>query len=355
MKTYKIDLSNTPETRWDTIFNENNGSINRINNFMESEINNEFPYIIRLLLFPILYFLINVYGYFTTNEYIRELKGISKFGMSFSKLVLINYGYDFVAHCTSVVCFDKQNNKVWHLRNMDWSEVSGSDNLRHLTTQIDVYKDDQLLFKCTTWLGFVGVLTGIRCQRVDDNTWYPMTISLNYRKEGRSKLNNIFKILRNYNPCSFAIRRVLENYKKNITNYKLVAPCYITTGFTNGLKVYELGSDRLIRYYYNNTELFHGHCDVNNDKYAFMVQTNNDYTMDIVDEAWANSDPLLLNTIDRKQSMIANLTTFLQNNKLTVEACNNLMKIEPVFNNQTIYTTIMSFDKNSFTYDNVVY
>ena len=75
------------------------------------------------------------------------MQGISKkSGMSLKKILQLNLGYDFLARCTSIVSYDKNHNRVWHLRNMDWD----TDLLHDLTIRVKFYSGDVLLYECIT-------------------------------------------------------------------------------------------------------------------------------------------------------------------------------------------------------------
>lgn len=352
VKKYKINLNDKPEDRWKHIYEDNQDNIQKLRVFMDEQITKQFHHIVIKLLFPILFFFLNIYSWFSRNEYVRELKGISKrFNLSFSKLLLLNVGYDFVAHCTSVVCYDKINSRVWHLRNMDWD----GDLLRDLTIDVEFYKDNLTMYRCTTWLGFVGILTGMRCQQYElankeKRLWYPMCISLNYRKENGYRIRNIFNIIRGYTPCGIAIRQVLETVGKKIDEIKMIAPCYITVATTRYLNIYEVGCNNCVRYYkinYNMSNM----TDYTDQKIAFLVQTNTDYNVKQVDEYWCDGDELLINSVDRKNKMVE----LLKNTELTHDNCVEMLKTEPVFNDETVYTTIMSvnIDETEMTYDSL--
>lgn len=67
---------------------------------------------------------------------------------------------------------------------MDWAY----DELRDLTINVTFHSKGKPLFKITTWVLFVGVLTGMRFNQGGTNTGF--SLSLNYRKLGESMLWN---------------------------------------------------------------------------------------------------------------------------------------------------------------------
>jgi hypothetical protein len=53
-----------------------------------------------------------------------------------------------------------------------------------LTVDVDFQKNNQTIFKATTWIGYVGVLTGMR---VSDG----YSVSVNFRHTGGSLITNL--------------------------------------------------------------------------------------------------------------------------------------------------------------------
>ncbi|KAL7982168.1 hypothetical protein Chor_001225 [Crotalus horridus] len=86
---------------------------------------------------------------FIPQPYEGEIRGLSKyFGVNVGDGLLLNLAYEFTAFCTSIVAQDKQGN-IYHGRNMDYEF---GEYLRKIT--IDVK------FKGTTFFGYVGLWTG---------------------------------------------------------------------------------------------------------------------------------------------------------------------------------------------------
>ncbi|CAF3383119.1 unnamed protein product [Rotaria sp. Silwood2] len=90
--------------------------------------------------------------------YGQELKGISHTtGIPLGKLVMMQFVYECVSCCTSIICQDEETNTPMHIRSMDW----GLDVLKQLTIDVDFQRNGQTVFKATTWIGYVGILTGM--------------------------------------------------------------------------------------------------------------------------------------------------------------------------------------------------
>lgn len=103
-----------------------------------------------------------------------ELHGISEVtGVNMYLLVALNVVLDLLMGCTSSA-IRSDTGYVYHLRTLDW----GMDPLRHIIVQLDFVRsggnlalpaepprpagDDVVLASSITYVGFVGVLTGVR-------------------------------------------------------------------------------------------------------------------------------------------------------------------------------------------------
>jgi hypothetical protein len=75
------------------------------------------------------------------------------------QLVLLQLVYEASAACTSIVVPQDptQGDSIpQHIRTMDW----GMEFLRPLTIEVEFTKGGRTLYVATTWVGYVGVLTG---------------------------------------------------------------------------------------------------------------------------------------------------------------------------------------------------
>ncbi|KLJ12471.1 hypothetical protein EMPG_12498 [Blastomyces silverae] len=111
-----------------------------------------------------------------THEETEEIKGISQTtDIPLYLLVSLNVLLDLLMGCTSggARCRDAQNadSKMLHFRTLDWD----MDGLRELIVQLEFVRSphtEQVLARSITYVGFVGVLTGVR-----EN----LSVSLNFR------------------------------------------------------------------------------------------------------------------------------------------------------------------------------
>ena len=92
-------------------------------------------------------------------------------GINLGEVVLYNIFYEIFTLCTSIVAADEQGNVV-HGRNLDFGLFLGwdikndtwklSELLRPLIVNINYTKAGVLQYKTVSFVGFVGVITGVR-------------------------------------------------------------------------------------------------------------------------------------------------------------------------------------------------
>jgi hypothetical protein len=117
-----------------------------------------------------------------TDEETAEIRGISRVtGIDLYFLICLNVVLDLLMGCTSggVRMMDGPWTRMVHFRTLDWS----MDPLRDLIVQLEFVRDedpDKVLATCITYVGFVGILTGVR----ED-----LSISLNFRAVHDSRWN----------------------------------------------------------------------------------------------------------------------------------------------------------------------
>ncbi|RDD41403.1 Acid ceramidase [Trichoplax sp. H2] len=106
------------------------------------------------------------------KPYSDEIKGIAKAAnIPLGEIVLYNIFYEIFSVCTSVVAQDK-NGKIYHARNLDFGLFLGWDfkrdtwllteYLRPLVVNVDYQRNGKTVYKSVSFVGYVGVLTGIK-------------------------------------------------------------------------------------------------------------------------------------------------------------------------------------------------
>jgi len=111
------------------------------------------------------------------NGYGDEIRGIQKAtGLQMSSLLAFNLGYEIMGFCTSVTAQDASGH-MYHGRNLDFGLFLGfntsagpnenfqwtnTDLLRQMTVQVDFTRGGNVLYSTVSYVGYVGLLTGVR-------------------------------------------------------------------------------------------------------------------------------------------------------------------------------------------------
>ena len=225
---------------------------------------------------PIPKFLFSVIGFYEEivyqhHECYEELQGIAKYsGLSFGETFLVNFIYEILASCTSIVTVDNRG-YIIHGRNLDYPF---QPYLSNLTVHLQFYKKGSLLYEGDGDAGFLGIVTGLRPNGFG--------ISINERNKG-DPLSTIYEIMfRRTFSLPFYIRRVLETAENFETAVKMLsseefgAPVYLTVSGMNKNEGVVITRDR--RGVYNVSQI-----DFDSEDQWFLVQTN--YDRDIPDPA----------------------------------------------------------------------
>ncbi|CAH1261441.1 NAAA [Branchiostoma lanceolatum] len=178
-----------------------------------------------------------------------EMRGIANCtGIPLGQIVGLNLVYDLTAFCTSIVAQDDKG-IIWHGRNLDYGFA---DFLRNITVMVDFQTkgqcpDDrphslltpppphthtQILYTSTSYLGYVGALTGQRPNK--------FTVSVDERNQGAWWMNALEALLnRKASLMSFLVRETLaeaDSYDAAIQKLAytpLIAPVYFIVGGAN--------------------------------------------------------------------------------------------------------------------------
>ena len=92
-----------------------------------------------------------------------EITGCSTaMGTSVGWATLLNVGYEVSDACTSIVAA-LPDGTVLHGRNLDfWAGMGFTNTLKELAFEANIMKGGKLLYKSTTFAGYVGVLSGMK-------------------------------------------------------------------------------------------------------------------------------------------------------------------------------------------------
>lgn len=87
-----------------------------------------------------------------------EMRGVAAAsGYPLGDIVLMNLFYELESGCTSIVA-GNANGTIYHGRNLDF-DIPG---LQNITAMVNFVKDGQVAYRGTTFVGYVGLLTGVR-------------------------------------------------------------------------------------------------------------------------------------------------------------------------------------------------
>lgn len=302
VKYYDFDLNKSASDRWGPIIDDNK------------------EYIPDTML--AIHKLLDQYGmaqniiqllYSMTNNkdvyYLDEINYLStRLGLEVHQLLILQLVYEASSACTTNIL--KINNKDLFFRTMDWDLSS----LKNITIGLNIIKNDQIICKAVTWIGYIGLLTAT-------NLVHNFTICVNYRKTTDMNifniLNNVRKIVNRIWPIGYFIRYSMElNIGKNVAidllkTTEFVSPCYLTIFSADGSKILTRDADKCIAERTDN-----------------LYQTNCDYDKSEPDILFSAKRNELIKEINKKIST-ENITSAKRILKL-------LMR-NPIINDHTIY------------------
>lgn len=217
VQTFQINLDLPPEERWKEVILAKRRFIQTYTKkFLET-----------LVFKKLSLFLSDFYGrtYFKGTEFAREITGVAHYSkLSFSQIFLMNYMYESLAGCTSIL-FENEAGEIVLGHNLDYY---WTDSIGNSIVLLEFYRNNQLLYKAHSVAGQIGIFTGIKSNK------YAMT--LNQRATGIYNLIFHYKqlLMIGLLPVIYNIRLSLENstnfYKvvKFLSEVQLASPCYFT-------------------------------------------------------------------------------------------------------------------------------
>ena len=217
-----VDLDESAETRWAPVVNQYQQEL--------LGLRSKFRQDIAEMVGPAALKILDSLGASLSNfayrfvKYGAEIKGIAKLsGLPLQEILVIQFMYEACAACTSIVSNGEgPDGQPCHIRTMDWEMPA----LKALTIEVEFYKDKKPLYICTTWPGYIGVLTGMKANAFSS--------SVNFRVTGDSYVTNLKNALGYCWPVGFLLRAVLEeesNYTtavRYLANSELISPVYFT-------------------------------------------------------------------------------------------------------------------------------
>ena len=235
-KKYTVNLDAKPEERWSELAREHAEQLKTLcaemMKLVESHIN-------ALAYTALTRRMFDLHG--VPHPYRKELMGIMKAtGLSTKEVLLMNSIYELTAFeppngadpnvCTSTsIVAQTLNDKIYHARNMDYPFTS---LLKDLTVQVDFVENGKVSYTGTTFVGYVGLLTGQKPHR--------FTLALNQRKSNHGWSQDLLDIMTHSRTCSLLIRDTLARPSHNDQGFEvfvdllpfnlLLTSCYIVVG-----------------------------------------------------------------------------------------------------------------------------
>nr|CAB3264182.1 N-acylethanolamine-hydrolyzing acid amidase-like [Phallusia mammillata] len=260
---------------------------------------------------------------FIPQPFADEIRGISQAtGIPLGDVVIANIIYDVSAFgssgnkaCTSIVTADKSG-KIYHGRNLDYEDP---EFLKNLTIQVDFHQNGKSLFMATTYLGYVGVITGSRHGA--------FSISGDERDSGEW-WQNLIAVAEKSDITFFHERMILEkctNFKEALTeamSTPTIAPVYYIIG---GIKPKE------------GAIVVRNAHTLANVTMLGMDQTHPWYLVETNYDPW-KAPPA---SDDRRDAAIHAMNRVGQD-EMDAEMLYKVLSVPLVFNKDTTYTTVMS-------------
>ncbi|MBN3295536.1 NAAA amidase, partial [Amia calva] len=156
------------------------------------------------------------------------MQGVSAgFELNLADVILLNLAYEISGSCTSIVAQDT-NGKIYLARNMDYlfPEI-----LKNITIDILYVTNGQVAYTATTYVGYVGILTGQSPGK--------FSISANERSSGFLWENAVSAIMLKGIPDSWLLRNTLDEAKdykeavQKLSNTPTIRNIYYTVAGVN--------------------------------------------------------------------------------------------------------------------------
>ncbi|XP_006893626.1 PREDICTED: acid ceramidase [Elephantulus edwardii] len=268
----------------------------------------------------------------------EELKGIADITeIPLGEIISFNIFYEFFSMCTSIITEDKAGHLL-HGRNMDFGVFLGwninnnswviTEELKPLTVNLDFRRNNQTVFKATSFAGYVGMLTGFKPGL--------FSLTLNERFTLNGGYMGILEWIMGKKDATwigFITRSVLENStsyeeaKSILIKTKLLAPAYFILGGNQSGEGCVITRDR-------KTSLDVNELNAKQGKW-YVVETNYD--------RWKN--PFFLDDRRTAAKICLNQTT---QEKISLEGIYDILSTKPVLNKLTVFTTLMDVTKGRF-------
>ncbi|XP_048859118.1 N-acylethanolamine-hydrolyzing acid amidase-like [Brienomyrus brachyistius] len=251
------------------------------------------------------------------QDYLSEIQGLASLsGTDSTDIILLNFGYEISAYCTSIVAQDT-NGRIYHGRNMDFPLFR--DILRNVTVDILFMKDAKVAYRGTSYAGYVGLWTGQSANN--------FTITGNARLAGSWWGSVIWAFICKFTPASWLLRHTLaeaasyHDALERLSNVPIINSVYYIVGGV------QPGEGAVVtRDPWGSADVWsldppHGHW--------FRVESNKDH--------WKTTPE----DDERRKSAIKALNATGQEN-INLDSLFKVLSVNVTCRRSTIYTTVMS-------------
>jgi len=254
------------------------------------------------------------------EPYKDEIRGIAEVAEVPAAFILVaNLYYELHSGCTGVIAVDFSTNATIHGRNLDYN-IPG---LQNLTANVEFRSNGTLLARGTTYVGYLGLLTGAS----------PMgfSVQLNERdtKNGSEWSNLLEALFKGGRISGYFLRNMLisgVSYTEALElaqTTHLITPSYLILAGPHAHEAAIVTRER------DSAVDTLSITDAQNPYKWFLVQTNYDH--------WEPAPP----SDDRRDATAANMRA-LGPGRMDPRSLFSVMSIWPTQNSDTTYTTIMA-------------
>jgi len=318
-RVYDIDLNASFRDRWAPILNDYG---NDLKAFIDHLGLDDKAKQVLALLDKVDYPIIEAYN----KEFAQEVKAISDYlGLSFTEVTALNFIYDITAQCTSTVVQDPQGN-VFHSRNLDFDYAP---LLANIVFHGRYFRDGKLLYEAVGLAGYLGVITGVKqgAFSFSIDQYVLPTEEATKIASFTNIISGVAQIFRRKLSPTYVVRKGFEtlNDYDSFVNYlketDTVSRAYYIVAGTKP------GQGTVITKYRNNVQ---NQTSLSAETGKWYVAQSN-YRGDIPDPVY-----------DNRATAARDFLNAIGSNGITHQRLlDDVMAVYPVFNNETLHTTIM--------------
>ena len=309
--TYQVDLDQPAHLRWKHAFAPHIRTLQALHEELLVALT---PHQVRLLA-------ILLKATFLDAEIKEEIKAAAdQTGIALESFVVLSFFYELRAYCTSVLV-KQPDGSILHGRNLDYVVPKA---MRELVANIEFLRNGQLLYRATTFIGYFGVLTGVKPGA--------FAISLDQRVPKGSIWRNIANAAIGNTGNTFAIRKAFETFAtyEETVQYLCEVPL-ITDSYYIISGVSELQGAIITRFKHSLVDIR-------------PISPTNWYLVETNFDPWAH-DP----AVDSRRTKAEEHLQALGAGQVSQPQLWAVLSTPPVFNVRTIYTTVMSARTGTMT------